>query len=70
MLRLPYGLLFLVVSESKLTLLTTQQANKSRDELLAQGIATLFGKPAHGEDGGLVFQRTILPELEFRLLLY
>ena len=27
-----------------------QQANKSRDELLAQGIAILFGKPADRED--------------------
>ena len=31
---------------------------------------TLFGKPADREDGGLVPQRTILPELEFRLLLH
>ena len=45
-------------------LLTAQQANKSRDELLGQGIVTLFGKPADKEDGGLVSQRTILPGFE------
>ena len=56
-----------VVTESRLALLTTQQANKLRDKLLGQGVATLFRKPA---DHGLVSQRTILPELEFRLLLY
>ena len=58
------------VTESKLELLTTQQANKSRDELLGQVISTLFGKPADREDGGLVSQRTIFPKSEFRLLLY
>ena len=31
-------------------------------------ILTLFRKPADQEAGGLVSQRTILPELEFRLL--
>ena len=40
------------------------------DNLLGQGIETVFGNPADGEDGGLVSQRAILPELEFRLLLY
>ena len=30
-----------------------------------QGIATLLGKSADQEDGGLLSQRTILPELEF-----
>ena len=34
------------VTESKLIILATQQANKSRDELLGQGIETLFRKPA------------------------
>ena len=58
------------VTEFKCILLTTQQANKSRDELWRQGRVTLLGKPADREDGGLVSQRTILPELEFRLLLY
>ena len=57
------------VTESKFILLTAQQANKSRDELVEQGLVTLFGKPAD-KDGGLVSQRTILLELEFRLLLY
>ena len=36
-------------------------------ELLGQGIATLFRKPA---DGRVMCQRTILPKLEFRLILY
>ena len=44
------------------------QANKPRDKVLIQGITTLFRKPADQEDDGLVFQGTILPELEFRLL--
>ena len=30
------------------------QASKVRDELLRQGMATLFGKPADWEDGGLL----------------
>ena len=38
--------------------------------MLGQGTVTLFGKPADREDSGLVSQRTILPELEFRLLYY
>ena len=59
-----------VVTRSRFVLLTARQANKSRGELLGQGIATLFGKPANQEDGGLMSQRTILPELEFKLLLY
>ena len=58
------------VAESKLKLLAPGQADKSRDELLGQGIATLFRKPADGEDGGLMSQRSIWPELEFRRLLY
>ena len=49
------------VTESKLVLLTAGQANKSRGEVLGQGIATLFGKTTDQEDGGLVSQRTILP---------
>ena len=40
------------VPESKLGLLITQQASKSRDELLGWEILTLFGKSA-GEDGAL-----------------
>ena len=42
----------------------------NQDKLLWQGIVTLFRKPADQEDGGLVPQGTVLPELEFRLLLY
>ena len=34
------------VTESELVLLAAQQADKSRDELLGQRIATLFGKLA------------------------
>ena len=45
------------------------QDKKLTDKLLGQGIATLSGKPADPEDGGLVPQRAIFPELEFRLLL-
>ena len=54
----------------KLVLLPTQQASKTADELLGQGIETLFRKSADQEDGGLMSQRTILPELECRLLLH
>lgn len=48
----------------------TAQVRKSRDQLLAQGIATLLGEPEDQEDGGLVSQRATLPELEFGLLLH
>lgn len=58
------------VTESKLILLATQQDNKLRDKVLGQAIVTLFTKPANRENGGLVSQRNILPELEFGLLLY
>ena len=54
----------------KFLLLCAWQANKTIDKLLGQGITTLFGKPADWEVGGLVSQRTVLPGLEFRLLLY
>ena len=59
-----------IVTESKFILLIKCQASKLKDEMLGQGIVTLFGKPADREDSGLVSQRTILPELEFRLLYY
>ena len=45
--------------ESKVMLLTTLQANKSRNELLGRGIVTLFRNPADQEDGSLTSQRTI-----------
>lgn len=48
--------IFYGVTESKLKLLATQQTSKSRDELLGQGLVTLFGKPADREDGGLLSQ--------------
>ena len=57
-------------SKSKLVLLTTRQANKWKDRLLGPRIVILFRKPAGQEDGGLLSQRTIFSELEFRLLLY
>lgn len=41
------------VAESKLGLLTTRQANKSREEVLRQGRETLFGKLGVQEDGEL-----------------
>ena len=41
------------MTESKPVLLPTQ-INESRDELLGQGMATLFGKPADGGDGDLL----------------
>ena len=47
------------VTQFKLVLVAKQQANKSQDELLKEGIATLFRKLADQEDGGLMFQRTI-----------
>lgn len=50
-------------------MLATQQADKLRDEEFGQGILTLFEKPADRENGGLAPQITILPELEFGLLL-
>ena len=58
------------VTECKLLPLAARQAGKSRDKALGQGAVTLFRKPADGEDGGLVSQRTIFPDLEFRTLLH
>ena len=52
-------------------LLTSGQAHKLTDELLGQGIVvTLFRKPAHGEDGGLVSQRTVLTLVRIQASLY
>ena len=48
------------VTESQLTLLTAWQANKSGDEVLRQGMPTLFGKLADQEDGGVVSPKNIL----------
>ena len=36
-------------------MLSTQQANKSSDELLGQETVILLGTPANREDNGLVF---------------
>ena len=60
--------MIVIFTEFKPVLLPTQKAKKTTNELLGQGIETLFGKWAGQEDGGLTSQRTILPELEFRLL--
>lgn len=38
------------VTKPRLGLLTAQQANKLRDELLGQAVVTLFRKPADGEN--------------------
>ena len=53
----------LLVTKSMLRLLAAYQVNKSREELSGQERVTLFGKPADQEDGRLVSQRIILPEL-------
>ena len=58
------------VTKSKLRLLATRQMNKSTNELLGQGIETIFKNPADGVDCRHVSQRTIFPGLEFSLLLH
>ena len=58
------------VTKSKLRLLATRQMNKSTNELLGQGIETIFKNPADGVDCRHVSQRTIFPGLEFSLVLY
>lgn len=58
------------VTEPKLVLLATGQANKSGDELLEQGMTTCIGKLADGEDGRLESQKAIFPQLEGWLRLY
>ena len=44
----------ITVTDSKLILLSTQQANKWKDKVLGQKITTLFQKPGNWEDGRLV----------------
>ena len=56
-----------LVTESRFTPLTAQQASKLRDELLGQGIRTVFRKSRPRKT---VSTRIILMELEFKLLLY
>ena len=56
------------LTQSKLIPFTTWQAN--RDKSCWGKVATLFGKPADREDGGLVLQRNILTKLEFKSYLY
>ena len=58
------------VTQSKLVLLAAWQPNNSGDELLGQGMMTLFWKPAHQEDGVPVSQEITLLGLEFRSLSY
>ena len=62
-------LTIMMLPNPKPVLLATRWVNKSRDESLGQGTVSLFGKPAAGEDDGPVSQSTVVPELEFRLLL-
>ena len=66
LLESPFIYRFLV--ESKFVLLASGQVSKLKEEMLGQGIVTLFGKSADPEDGGLVSQRIISLKLEFRLL--
>ena len=63
------------VTESKLILLTAQRASNQETMCWGEKLAlfnkmTLFKKPANREDGGLVPQGPIVPELEFRFLFY
>ena len=58
------------VTKFKFVLLAAWQANKSKDKFLEQGVAALFRRPALWENGGLMFQRTIFPELEVKPLFY
>ena len=58
------------VTQSKLVPLAAWQPNNSGDELLGQGMMTLFWKPAHQEDGVPVSQEITLLGLEFRSLSY
>lgn len=57
------------VLKSKLTLFIAGQANKSRKEFSEPGTVTSFRKPAD-KYCELASQRTILTELEFRLLAF
>ena len=52
---------FLVLPSPSSYCLLHGRPKKSREEVLGQGIATLFRKPADREGGGLMSQRTILP---------
>ena len=54
------------VTESKLVLVTAQQADKLRDELLGQGMVNLSGKLEDGEDDRLGSRRTVFPELRIQ----
>ena len=56
--------------KTRLILLTIEQVNRLKDEVLDQGIVTLFRKPGDRKHGRWVFQRTIFCKLEFRLPLY
>ena len=67
MSELPQRLCSQNVTVTRLILLATQHDRKLSDEALGQGTATLFRKPADKEGGGLLSQRTIFPELGFRL---
>ena len=59
----------LINVKAKFLELTTQQANKQR-LLVGKGIVTLFREPGDQKDGGLLSQRIIFAEVEFRFLLH
>lgn len=48
------------VTESRLTLLTTQQASKATDDVLRQGILTSLGQLADREDSRLLSPKSLL----------
>ena len=56
-------------SGAVITLPSLRLDSRLRDELLGQRITAWFRKPANQKMLGLCLQRTVLPELAFRLLL-
>ena len=61
--------IFTIVTESKLVLLASRQANTLRRVVGARN-SDIIGKPMDQEDGRLVSQKTDLTMWEFRILLY
>ena len=64
--KVDHGLPGKIVTEFKLILLATCQANKSGDEVLGQRTVTLFGKPAGQENS----PKNHLNHLESRPLIH
>ena len=58
------------VTESKLIQMAARQANIWRDELLGQGIVTLFRKPADQVDGALGVPKNHLAWVWMLIFLY